>query len=162
MATSMSFSESSLQDRYDLVNLSVAGGTQISSRTSTVISKLTSSSNNNNNEEVQKPIIIALTASAKTAGKLISIAEIAKREITAKRGTVFQYNALSSKMVEIPRRTKKGTHRGAEQEGDEVESDDAFEVMGAVPESETVKRNVPVMTVYLSSVSVKELKDAYG
>lgn len=153
----MAFEESSLSGRYVLVNLGVASGTQISSRTSTVVGKLTASGDDGTNLTV-----IALTAASKAAGKLISIVEIAKRDLATKGVKVFQYNSLSSRLTNIPRH-KAGVGCGdAEAVGEENDSDDAFEVMGQAQESDTKKRNVPVMTIYLSTASVKELKLAFG
>lgn len=156
----MAFEESSLSGRYDLVTFGVGGGTQISSRTSAVVGKLSTAPSDGE----AKPTVVSLTAASRAAGKLISIVEIAKRELVARGVKVYQYNALSSRMTDIPRQNKRT------QEGEvpvvanaaESESDDAFEVMGGVQENGTKKRNVPVMTVYLSTASVKELKTAFG
>lgn len=168
----MEFEESSLRGMYDLVTLGVAGGTQISSRTSAVLAKLLSTTTTG--DETTKTSIVALTATSKAASKLISIVEIAKRELLARGQKVYQYNALGSRMTEIPRRTHVETvvtaGNPAEEESDESE-EDAFEVMGgggvaaAAPgqESEEMKkRNIPTLKIYLSTVSVKELKLAFG
>lgn len=166
----MEFEESSLRGMYDLVTLGVAGGTQISSRTSAVLAKLLSTTTTG--DETTKTSIVALTATSKAASKLISIVEIAKRELLARGQKVYQYNALGSRMTEIPRRTHVETVVTAgnpAEESDESE-EDAFEVMGggvaaAAPgqESEEMKkRNIPTLKIYLSTVSVKELKLAFG
>lgn len=167
----MEFEESSLRGMYDLVTLGVAGGTQISSRTSAVLAKLLSTTTTG--DETTKTSIVALTATSKAASKLISIVEIAKRELLARGQKVYQYNALGSRMTEIPRRTHVETvvtaENPAEEESDESE-EDAFEVMGGVvaaaapgQESEEMKkRNIPTLKIYLSTVSVKELKLAFG
>lgn len=167
----MEFEESSLRGIYDLVTLGVAGGTQISSRTSAVLAKLLSTTTTG--DETTKTSIVALTATSKAASKLISIVEIAKRELLARGQKVYQYNALGSRMTEIPRRTHVETvvaaGNPAEEESDESE-EDAFEVMGGVvataapgQESEEMKkRNIPTLKIYLSTVSVKELKLAFG
>lgn len=157
----MAFEQSSLSGRYDLVTFGVVGGTQISSRTSAVVGKLSTTPSTDGET---KPTVIALTATSKVGGKLISIVEIAKRELVARGIKVFQYNALSSRMTDIPRHPKS-TQNGdvpGPANAEESGSDDAFEVMGAAEENGTKKRNVPVMTVYLSTGSVKELKTAFG
>ena len=143
--------EAVLSQKYDLVKVNIISSTQISKITTTVIAKLSKPSQDD------KQVILALTAKARTANKLISIVEIAKRELASSSGPIFQYNAVSCEMVEIPRKSGK---RGAK-EGDE-ESDDAFETMGAESLSGTKQRSVPVMTTYVATVSVKELKAAYG
>lgn len=165
----MEFEESSLRGMYDLVTLGVAGGTQISSRTSAVLAKLLSTTTTG--DETTKTSIVALTATSKAASKLISIVEIAKRELLARGQKVYQYNALGSRMTEIPRHVETVVTAGnpAEEESDESE-EDAFEVMGGVvaaaapgQESEEMKkRNIPTLKIYLSTVSVKELKLAFG
>ena len=132
------------------MNLSVSSSTQISSRTSAVAKHLES------NGEGGKTTIVALTAASKASSKLISIAEIAKRELVAKGVKIFQYNALSSKMVEMPRKSRRKVGEDAD------ESDDAFEVMGEQEDNGMIKRKVPVMTIYLAKTPVKELKTAYG
>ena len=160
----MTLDEGSLQGKYDLVKLSVLTSTQISSRTSAVVAKFSPSGDGIENSDPAtthagnnngKPVIVALTAKANATNKLTSIVEIAKRDLVSKKIKCFQYNALSSEMVEIERKSKK---RG----DDESDSDDAFETMGAVPLSEKKKRSMPVMTVYLATTSVRELKMAYG
>ncbi|KAI5360000.1 hypothetical protein Slin15195_G118620 [Septoria linicola] len=153
----MAFEDSSLSGRYVLVNLGVAQGTQISSRTSAVVGKLTASSDGGT-----KSTVVALTAASKAAGKLISIVEIAKRELATKGVKAFQYNALSSRMTDVPRRRPGLENGDAESGAEDNDSDDAFEVMGQAQESDMKKRNVPLMTIYLSTASVKELKLAFG
>lgn len=107
------------------------------------------------------PPLIMLSARAKNASKLISIVEIAKREIKALKGPngnqkvqVWQYSALGSEVIEIPRdppteKKKEGAPAvgtaggdggaGVEQregagveeaaEEDEDEEEEAFQVM---------------------------------
>ena len=146
----MELDEAALAQKYDLLKLKVIGSSQISKVTSTIISKLAASSTEG------KPTIVVLTAKARYAGKLISIVEIAKRETGANGTKYFQYNALSTEMVNIARDSKEGGEGGGN------ESDDAFETMGAPKLASTKKRAVPIMTTYLSTTSVRELKSAYG
>ncbi|KAK4610447.1 hypothetical protein CLAFUW4_13733 [Fulvia fulva] len=160
----MTLDEGSLQAKYDLVNLSVITSTQISSRTLAVLAQFSPSGHEIENNDPAtiaaagnnngRPVIVALTARANATNKLISIVEIAKRELTSKKVKCFQYNALGSEIVEIERKSKSGN--------DESESDDAFETMGAVPLSEKKKRSMPVMTVYLAITPIRELRLAYG
>ncbi len=150
--------ESALAQKYNLITLSVNSSTQISNRAVAVIEKLQATSNN------AKPDLFILKSKARTANKLITIIEIAKRELAKAGHKCFQYNALSSEMIEIerdPKRAANGAKDGAP-DANESESDDAFETMGAEPEAGTKKRLVPVMITYLCAASVKELKSAYG
>jgi hypothetical protein len=154
----MHIDETTLSQKYNLVKFNVISSTQISSRTAAIIAKLEV------NENDGKPTLVALSTKARTATKLISIVEIAKRELAAKGRKCFQYNALSSEMIEMERNSKSGTtgaKQSATKEGGS-ESEDAFEAMGAPRESGTKKRLIPVMTTYLCAASVKELKNVYG
>jgi len=152
----MVIDEARFEQRYDLLKLKVLSSSQISSRIASVISKITQ-------PKAAKPTIIILSARANVANKLISIVEIAKRELASQNVKFFQYNALTSELIDIPRDSRKktsGSNVRAEGEEDE-QSDDAFETTG-VPTSATKKRSVPVMTVYLATAPVKELKAQFG
>ncbi|KAI6878860.1 hypothetical protein D0869_12467 [Hortaea werneckii] len=143
--------------KYRHVQLSVLSSTQIASRTSKIISHLEEQP-----REDGKPTVVSLTARAKAASKLISIAEIVKRDLAARGSRCYQYNALDSELADIPRdgrpKQPKESVGGAEED---EESDEAFETMGA-PTGPTKKRSMPVMTIYFSKVPIKELKADYG
>ncbi|CZT17422.1 uncharacterized protein RCC_03256 [Ramularia collo-cygni] len=146
----MAFDNASLAAAHSLVQLNVSSAHQISNRTFAIISRLNPS---DASPDGQKTVIVALTAKAKAAGKLISIVEIAKRELIQNGIKCFQYTALRSEVVDVERSRKND---------DEDDEDDAFETMGDVKESTTKKRSMPVITIYLSTKSVKELKVAFG
>ncbi|KAK5133951.1 hypothetical protein LTR08_007071 [Meristemomyces frigidus] len=151
--------EQMLLQKYELVKLSVHSSTQISSRTAAIVSNITAE-----RAAGEKPVVVSLTAGAKVASKLISIVEIAKRSLIGQGLPVYQYNVLNSEMIDVPREPKKKSNGGADKmarDGEEDESDDAFQTMGA-PTGATKKRNVPVMTIHLSRTPVKELRAQYG
>ncbi len=130
-----------------------------------------------------------LHAKAPCAAKMISIAEIAKREIAKEGGKWFQYNRVEVVMAEIKDATKK-CHRkeglpngksGEEDDGagggemDAVNGQDtevvdeestAFETMKTpferANEHQPKLRAVPVMSVFLSRVRIDGLRRAYG
>ena len=160
-SSNMALDESALLNNYDLVKLSVFSSHQISARTTTVLAKLDTTPS-----EGEKPSIVCLRANAKAANKLISIVEIAKRDLTSRGLKCHQYNALSSQLVDIPR--KRPVRGGLTDENihpieDENEdSGDAFEPLHNEGESLTKKRNVPVMTIYLANAPVRELQFAFG
>lgn len=148
----------SLREKYEIVKLSVVSATKISSRAPVIVARLS--------EEQQKDdkhVVIMTTAKSRCANKLISIVEIAKRELATNGTTCYQYNELSSELVDIPRETKKayGNENGSDGNDPAENSDDAFQTM-SVPVDPTKKRSKPSLTVYLSSVPVKELKAAFG
>lgn len=156
----MAADEAALADKYDLVRLNVASGTQVSTRTADVVENLSKTSAPN------KPVVIRLCTSSRNANKLISIVEIAKRELKANDMSIYQYNALSSETIQVEREQKKsnaapnGKNDGAGEA--EEGSDDAFETMGQRTLDGPKKRMIPIMTAYLSTASVKELKASYG
>lgn len=146
-----------LAGKYNLIHLSVISSSPIASRTSAVIQHLTTQPNEN-----PKPALISVSAKAPVANKLISIIEIAKRELARNQANMYQYSALSSETVplnQLKGRMKRKTGDGGQKGNRDVESEeDAFETMG---EKEQI-RAVPVLTVYLSTVRIQELKEAYG
>ena len=136
-----------LSSKYTILQLSVISSSSISNRTTSLISHIQSTPADN------KPAVVALHAKAPVVNKLISIVEIAKRELKGNNQKVYQYNALGSEVVQSTPATKSATDQDAM-------SDDepAFEQT----EQKTTTRNVPTMTTYLSLTSIKELKQAYG
>lgn len=155
----MVFDEASLDAKYDLIRFNVRGGTQISSRATAVISHLTSVP-----AEGAKPVMVVLHASSREGNKLISIVEIAKRDLASKKIKFCQYTALSSNVVEVERKPKPaGPALPSINQEDAAETDEeAFQTMGATEETGKKKRSVPAMTVYMSSLFVKELRDEFG
>ncbi|KJX93775.1 hypothetical protein TI39_contig4258g00008 [Zymoseptoria brevis] len=113
-------------------------------------------------------------------------------EVKAKGGGWWQYTQLKSVVQEVPRERKREVKAGGDGgeggvdgriEKDDEEEEDAFEVMdpaktngkrkregaefekaGEVEQgdSTTKKRAMPVLTVYLSTAPVKELRMAFG
>jgi len=128
-----------------------------------------------------------LHSKAKAASKMISIAEIAKREISKDGGKWFQ----NSKVDQIMREQKqsestkgtengngkgngkgKGREDGDEEMGDQGEFDrmgsdeEAFETMKTpferAIEGKTKVQAVPVMAIYLSRMRIESLRKEYG
>lgn len=122
-----------------------------------------------------------MRAKAPEAGKLISIAEIAKREIekeqcssneeTGNTGRWFQYITLGE---EIQHRRRVAGHTIIEETvlggpgavGEEPVDDDEFEVMKTpferAVEGQPVARGIPIMSLFLSRSPIEELKRRYG
>lgn len=136
-----------LSAKYTVLQLSVVSSSSISNRTTSLISHIKSTPANS------KPAVVALHAKAPVANKLISIVEIAKRELKESGQKVYQYNALSSELVQSTPAPKN-----AEDQDAMTDEEPAFE---EIHQKSTV-RNVPTMTTYLSLASIKELKQAYG
>ncbi|KYG40955.1 hypothetical protein M433DRAFT_8339 [Acidomyces richmondensis BFW] len=148
-----------LQQTYELSNYTVRQATKISDGADWIRSRLTHDAPVDG-----KPLVLCLSTKCKSASKLISIVEIAKRELVSKGIKCFQYTALSSELIDIPRdqpKQSKGGNADEEAGRSDDESDDAFQTMGA-QHSETKKRNMPVISVYLSRESLRDLKGLYG
>lgn len=102
-------------------------------------------------------------AKAKSAGKLVSVVEVVKREIGGEGGVWFQYNGLGEGVGGVPR---EGEGEGGDGDVEMEMEDEGFEKMKtrierAIEGTEKV-RSVPVMTVYLSRVRIEALREAYG
>ena len=121
----------------------------------------------------EKPKVVKLHAKAGVASKLVSIAEISKREVGKEGGKWFQYNKVEPVMVG----QKQKVGKGKEEKGDGVgEKDDigeesgeestAFETMKTpwerANEGKPKMRAVPVITVFLSRVRIDGLRKAFG
>jgi hypothetical protein len=153
----MAVDEASLERQYDVVQLSVQQSTQISRRAQEIVGKLTAET-----AAGAKPVLLRLQGRSKAATKLISIVEIAKRDLSSQGISCNQYNALSSVLVDIPRQPKKQADAPeVDGKGDGEDSGDAFQSIED-PLGETKKRNQPVLTIYLSKAWVKELRNECG
>ncbi|OBT42826.1 hypothetical protein VE00_08140 [Pseudogymnoascus sp. WSF 3629] len=115
-----------------------------------------------------KPVIVIAWAKAKSAGKLVSVVEVVKRELGMGGGVWFQYSGVGEGFEGVPRDGGEGDgDEGQGKEGGDVEmEEEGFEKMKsrierAIEGTEKV-RSVPVMTVYLSRVRVEALREAYG
>jgi hypothetical protein len=126
--------------------------------------------------------VIMLHSKAPVASKMVTIAEIAKREIARAGGKWYQYNKVEQTMVEQKNGPKEasskagkdkvsagGTPRAdvAEGEGSESEEDTtAFETMKTpferANEGKSKVRAVPTMTIYLARDRIDSLRKAYG
>ncbi|KAI1093150.1 hypothetical protein F5B19DRAFT_451305 [Rostrohypoxylon terebratum] len=144
-----------VQSKYEVQVHSIISSSKIQKKVTAVLRHLTSSAT--------KTTISVLRAKASDAGKLISIAEIAKRELANKTGdgnVWFQYIALGEELKETPR--SEGNTIIEETKLD----DDDFEVMKTpferAIESQPRLRGIPIMSLFLCRTSVEELKKRYG
>jgi hypothetical protein len=191
----MAFDDSTLSETHEITRLSIQSNTQISAKATNVISKLSATtqqadSSTNNADTTANPPLIILRAQSRWASKLISIVEIAKRNLESPPTTssggdtnssvkVFQYSSLSTEIVKIERTPKPKGLGGAarplpvgEGEGEDDDDEGAFQTMGAssaatagIGEGEDgglKKRAVPVLTVYLATRPVKILRSEFG
>jgi hypothetical protein len=119
-----------------------------------------------------KPKVVMLHSKAAVASKMITIAEIVKREIAKAGGKWYQYNKLNKiveEKVEKAGSAKKEKSTGGDVsmteiggEGAGQESEEEFETMKTpferAIEGKPKVRAIPVMTVYLSRVRIDRLR----
>lgn len=140
--------------RYEVVAMRVQSSTQISARASAIVARLATPT-----VEGGRATVVTMKAQPRVANKMITIVEIAKRELASKGLDAYQYNALSSELKEIEGARKPDA---AEEPVAEVDSDDAFEEMGSVAALAPKKRAIPALTIYLANAPVKELRLQFG
>ena len=173
----MAFDDAALSETHTITRLSIQSNTQISAKATNVISKLSPTTQEKDSSKTDtdtnaKPPLIILRAQSRWASKLISIVEIAKRNLESPDSgiKIFQYSSLSSEMVEIERKPKPKGLGAPLPEGEGSDDEDAFQTMGASAptassgqdEGGMKKRAVPVLTVYLATRSVKGLRSEFA
>ena len=138
-----------------------------------------------------KPGVVILHAKRDVANKLISVVEIAKRDIEGQKGQWWQYSRISGELVEKQGKKKEtnedvkaATRRkwgqnenhavdaerqkeqgAADQEmADSTDDASGFETMRDKTETDLrpKKQMVPTMTIYMSRVTIPEFKEEFG
>jgi hypothetical protein len=125
------------------------------------------------------PPVAVLTAKAAVASKMITVVEIAKRQIASEGGRWWAYCAVGEVREERGREGEGGKGKGKGkadkasgkgdgdgEEAEEEEMDGVFETM-KTPFERSIEgkpkiRAVPVMTIYLARVKIEELGRVYG
>ncbi|RYP03409.1 hypothetical protein DL764_005168 [Monosporascus ibericus] len=164
-----------LEDKYDVQLHSVLSSSKIQKRVSAVLQHIGPTGSSKAITSATKPRISILRARAADTAKLITVAEIAKRELEERSGESterrwFQYIALGEEIKEKQRGESKtivaDTVLGglaADEEGDD--SGD-FETMKTpferAIEGRPLVRGTPIMSLFLSQISIDELKKQYG
>ncbi|MCJ1324501.1 hypothetical protein MMC10_001163 [Thelotrema lepadinum] len=104
-----------LKEKYSFATMSISTSSKIEQKVRVLIAHL---SRFNFLDREVKPGVVALHARSNAASKLISVVEIAKRDIEAqpKSGKWYQYSRVSAELKEIPRnmptKIKKGQVSG--------------------------------------------------
>ncbi|GAB7348290.1 hypothetical protein MBLNU459_g6270t1 [Dothideomycetes sp. NU459] len=162
-----------LDAKYNVLSINIISSNAIASRTLQVRKHLLTRDN------ASKAHVVCLRAKASVANKLISIIEIAKRDLTQGGNKIYQYSSLGSEIVKLKpskkpaskinstddKHTKKDglAEEGKEEdEGEEEEEEDDEEEAFQTMDEKAKIRNVPVLTVHLSTVPIKELREAHG
>jgi len=113
---------------------------------------------------------VTLYAKGDVGAKLITVVEIAKREVAGKGGKWFQYSCVEGKVEEVKKRKEKKGGGQSDQkkngDGGEDGEEEGFEVMKTpferAIEGRPKVREVPVLIVYLSRVRIEILRKKYG
>ncbi|KAK9425560.1 hypothetical protein SUNI508_02921 [Seiridium unicorne] len=170
-----------VQAKYDVQIHSVISSSKIQKKVSSVLRHVTSATPESSSESGKQPVSI-LRARASDAGKLVSIGEIAKREIATRpngdgKRHWFQYIGLGQEIKEVPKEKNiieetvlAGKHNVNDDEGgDEHENEnerDDFEYMKTpferAIEGKPKKQAITTMSLFLARVPVDELKRRYG
>ncbi|KAK6218278.1 hypothetical protein LQW54_002805 [Pestalotiopsis sp. IQ-011] len=172
-----------VESKYDVQIHSIVSSTKIQKKVASVLRHLQEPETTVPENAPGRPRIVVLRGPAAVAGKLVSIAEIAKREIAAQEnGHWFQYIALGQYIKESPRErpavveetildgrnaaSKDDSARGSDDKEDEDDEDDDFEYMKTpferAFEGKPRKHAVAVMSLFLARVPVDELKRRFG
>ncbi|XXH03491.1 hypothetical protein Hte_009896 [Hypoxylon texense] len=157
-----------VESKYEVQVQSVISSSKIQKKVTSVLRHLTAPPNSDaTTSAAQKIRVAVLRAKASDAGKLISIAEIAKRELAKGKDdgrNWFQYISLGEEIKEIPR--DDGNTIIEETRLGGGEDDDDFETMKTpferAVEGQPRLRGVPIMSLFLCRASIEELKRRYG
>jgi len=139
---------------FNVLSLSILSSSQISNRASLVVDHLA-----RNHGSDDTPPLCKLHAKAKVANKLISVVEIAKRDLKTKGQKVYQYSSLASETITLEQNDSNSISKTSSTVSqDPGADDDSFQTM----EPRAKIRNVPVMTVVLAARAIPGLKSAIG
>ncbi|KAH8156621.1 hypothetical protein CIB48_g11624 [Xylaria polymorpha] len=161
--------------RYEVQLQSVISSSKIQQRVTAMLRHLTPprqppSTESVPNTTISKTRVSILRAKATEAGKLISIAEIAKREIE-KELSAGDDGAGKTELIQKPRDEgntviEETVLGGPGDDKRDYDEDDEFEIMKTPFEraiaGRPLARGVPVMSLFLSRSPVEELKKRYG
>ena len=123
-------------------------------------------------------VVVELRAKGPATSKMITVVEIAKRQIGQKGGKWFQYNKVEQVLAERKeegknaegiakgKQARKGGNRTEQDDEDERSGEEDFETMKTpferAHEGTAKVRAVPIMTIYLTHSRIEELRKAYG
>jgi hypothetical protein len=168
--------DAKLRNNHDLHSLSVYASSKIESKVRQVLSALRSSNEDSGEGDAagkKKPTVVALTARAPAGNKCISVAEIAKRDMSKSGRKCWQYTGCWSRVETLETKSNEedgmkskeselvdGEAQGEEREVGEEEEESHFQTL-EIPERNTVRTTV-CLIIYLSAEPVARLKEIYG
>ncbi|KAL9035551.1 MAG: hypothetical protein Q9180_004802 [Flavoplaca navasiana] len=98
-----------LQDQYDISTISIISSSKIQQKVKNLIARVERFTFANVSA---KPGVVVLHAKAASASKLISVIEIAKKDIETRGGKWYQYSKLHSELLEFKEKQRKPSQDG--------------------------------------------------
>ncbi|MCJ1361616.1 hypothetical protein MMC16_000716 [Acarospora aff. strigata] len=123
----------SLQSKYDFSTMSIISSSKIETKVKTLLARLGNFSWAN---KAGKPAVVMLTAKASVAGKMVTIVEIAKRELGAQGAKWWQYSRVHTQITDM--NVKPGKETGGEKTLQEWECEQAEKNKVNPPDKEKV------------------------
>ncbi|KAL9040023.1 MAG: hypothetical protein Q9214_004641 [Letrouitia sp. 1 TL-2023] len=171
-----------LQARYNVATISIISSSSINAKIRSLLFHFEQGSASKTSSQQR---VVVLRAKAKVASKLITVVEIAKKEIESKKGEWWQYSNVTARYenftkVEWPLDDQKEpVNRSKEPQKDAKplldnnsartldDSQDEFEEMSLIdPGSRVQGQNklgaVTILTIFLASTSIPKLKELFG
>jgi len=166
-----------LSDSHKLTTMSIITSSSIEKKVTKILETLASFSFA---ASVARPNVILIYSKGPSASKMVTVIEIAKREIAQAGGKWYQYNGVEGSKV-VQKGKALGAHNNDGEDAMEVDGDGTAEGDLELEEGttdftfETMKtpferaiegrpkvRVVPLMTIYLSRVRIDCLRRSYG
>jgi len=169
-----------VRNSHEIHTISVHASSKIESKVRQVLSVLeqpeTTGDKKNKDTDTSrtKSVIVALTARARAGNKCITVAEIAKREMSKSGGTCWQYTGCWTRLETLENtheqqklnRDQEAAEAGVEEaaqnnsEPSEGDEEPYFESRKAAERK--MVRNTVCLVVYISREPVRRLKELYG
>ncbi|KAH7350845.1 hypothetical protein BKA65DRAFT_245923 [Rhexocercosporidium sp. MPI-PUGE-AT-0058] len=172
-----------LENTYAVTTMSIISSSHITKKVSRILEVLSSSkSEQEKGKGKGKENVVMMYAKAPVVSKVVSVAEIVKREIGKEGGKWFSYCVVGEVVGERGdvaggdgkggrkrnTRGKEDEENLVEEEGEGSDEEEAFEVMktpferALESEGKPKVRAMPVMSLYLSRSRIEGLRMAYG
>ncbi|KAI4162531.1 MAG: hypothetical protein LQ342_003762 [Letrouitia transgressa] len=174
-----------LQARYNVANISIISSSSINAKIRSLLFHFRQCSAPKTHSQ---QCVVVLRAKAKVASKLVTVVEIAKKEIESKKGWWWQYSnvtaryenltkagrPLDDQKVPVNRSEKLQQEAQTSLDNDTAraldDSQDKFEEMsligcndsGSREQGQNKSRAVTILTVFLASTSIPKLKELFG
>lgn len=157
-----------LANLHDILIMSVISSSKIQKKTTAVLKHLATYPA----VPPAKPALVLAHSKADTTAKLITVIEIAKRDIGSSGGKWFQYNVVYQVMQQQKEKGKKkdsNKHKDTAEVDDEQEAEDKEEQLETMKtpferaiEGQPKVRAIPHLAIYLSRIRIESLRKKHG